>query len=93
MAHHYYVYYRVRREATDAARTCVAQLQAGVDRQTGIRGRRLTRCDEPELWMEVYDDVRDRAAFEAILSAAALATGLATHLEPGATRTVECFSD
>jgi hypothetical protein len=93
MAHHYYVYYRIRREATDAARTCVAQLQAGVERQTGIRGRTLTRCDEPELWMEVYDNVLDRAKFEATLNAAALASGLAKHLELGATRTVECFSD
>jgi hypothetical protein len=93
VTHHYYVYYRVRRAATDAARACVAQLQAGVERRTGIRGRMLTRCDEPELWMEVYDNVRDRPDFEAILDAAVLASGLATHLEPGAARKVECFRD
>jgi quinol monooxygenase YgiN len=93
MAHHYYVYYRVRREATDAARACVAELQAGIEREAGICGRALARCDEPELWMEVYEDVRDRTAFEATLSAAALASGLARHLEPGSARTVECFRD
>jgi len=93
MAYHYYVYYRIRREATDAARTCVAQLQGGVERQTGICGRMLTRCDEPELWMEVYENVRDRTGFEATMSAAAIGSDLARHLESGSARKVECFRD
>jgi hypothetical protein len=93
MAHHYYVYYRVRPEVTDAARACVAQLQAGIEREVGVRGRTLARCDESELWMEVYENVRNRTAFEATLSAVAEASGLAQHLEPGSARKVECFRD
>jgi hypothetical protein len=53
----------------------------------------LTRCEEPELWMEVYENVRDRTGFEATMSAAAVGSDLARHLESGSARKVECFRD
>jgi Domain of unknown function (DUF4936) len=93
MAHHFYVYYRVRPDAADAARACVARLQSEVERKTGIRGRRIARCDEPELWMEVYENVSDRAGFEAVLDDTAGAVGLDAHLVPESARKVECFRD
>jgi len=93
MAHHFYVYYRVRSDGAEAARACVARLQSELERKTGIRGRTLARCDEPELWMEVYENVSDRTAFESALSDASRALGLAAYLAAESARTVECFRD
>ncbi len=93
MAHHFYVYYRVQPGAVDAARECVARLQASLEGRTGIRGRTLSRCDEPDLWMEIYEHIVDRAAFETALHDAEGAADLALHLVPGSARKVECFRD
>jgi hypothetical protein len=93
MAHHFYVYYRVRPDAMKAAGASVVQLLAAIERATGVRGRRLARCDEPALWMEIYEGVADRAAFEAVLAEAARAANLEAHLGSGSARTVECFRD
>lgn len=93
MAHHLYVYYRIRPEAAAAARRCVDRLQAALEVRTGIRGRMLARCDEPELWMEIYEHVVDRAGFETALLDAVGGADLAPHLAPGSVRKVECFRD
>ena len=72
----YYVYYRV-----DAAR--VAVLEIGIKRlfeqiqkQFGIRGRWMRRRDDPSTYMEVYEGVRDAAAFEALLERESKGLGL-----------------
>ncbi len=93
MAYHFYVYYRVRPEARDTARALVARLQLDLARATGVEGRTVIRTDEPELWMEIYENVVERGPFEATLARAGAETGLAEHLIRGSGRTVECFRD
>ena len=61
-----YVYYGLAGER-DAALRIVARLLGDVESRTGITGRLLARCDDPQTWMEVYPDVADRSAFRAVL--------------------------
>ena len=87
----YYVYYRVSAAHTKTARQLVAALLKSLEQRTSISGRLLRRQEEPLLWMEVYEGVRDTAAFEAALAELHDANGLATILEPGTTRKTERF--
>jgi len=64
---------------------------ASLEQRTHISGRLLRRQDEPLLWMEVYESVRDTVAFDAALSELLSVSGLAALLEPGATRKTERF--
>ena len=63
----YYVYYKVDRERLAALRALVHQLFHTIEKQTGIRGRWMHRRDDPLTYMEVYEDVKDEKAFEALL--------------------------
>jgi hypothetical protein len=38
-----------------------------MESECGVRGRWLRRRDDPSTYMEVYEGVRDEAAFEALL--------------------------
>ena len=51
----------------------------------------MRRRDNPETWMEIYEDVGDFDAFEARLAAAAQAHGLTALLKEGERRHVERF--
>jgi hypothetical protein len=88
---HYYVYYRVAAAHANAARQAVAALLAQLEQRSFVIGRLLCRQDEPLLWMEVYEGVRDTRAFEAALAELVDASGLAALLAPGATRKTERF--
>jgi IMP cyclohydrolase len=77
----YYVYYRVETGRLPALRAEVERLFGVVERATGVRGRWLRRRDEPGTYMEVYEDVADDAAFEALLEREAAALGLERHVE------------
>jgi Domain of unknown function (DUF4936) len=87
----YYVYYRVSAAHVRSARQLVATLLKSLEQRTSISGRLLRRQEEPLLWMEVYEGVRDSAAFEGALAELLDANGLATFLEPGTTRKTERF--
>ena len=63
----YYVYYRVELVRFAEMRAKVDRLFAIVERETGVRGRWMQRRDDPSTWMEVYEGVRDTAAFDALL--------------------------
>ena len=82
MALCYYVYYRVTQPE-----------QAGIVVRSGVRGRLLTKRDEPGLWMEVYEGVKDAPAFEAELDRLIRAMKLEVFLEPGSRRHTECFEE
>jgi hypothetical protein len=45
----------------------VKGLLATVEQQAGIRGRWMRRRDDPTTYMEVFEGVKDEAAFEALL--------------------------
>ena len=63
----YYVYYKVAPEGLPALRRGVQALFASIEKQCGVRGRWLRRRDDPATYMEVYEDVKDVAGFEAAL--------------------------
>jgi hypothetical protein len=63
----YYVYYKVERERLAALRSLVDELFRTIEKQTGVRGRWMHRRDDPLTYMEVYEDVKDEKAFEALL--------------------------
>jgi len=87
----YYVYYRVAAAHVTAARQAVAAMLTLLEQRTYVAGRLLHRQDEPLLWMEVYEGVRDTVAFDAVLVDLLSASGLTALLEPGATRKTERF--
>lgn len=91
MALCYYIYYRVKqpRQAGVAVRRMQSELLA----RSGVRGRLLTKRDEPGMWMEVYEGVNDAPAFEAELDSLIAAMKLEGFLAPGSRRHTECFDE
>ena len=77
----YYIYYRVDATRVSGLRAEVERLLDVVERATGVRGRWMCRSDKPDTYMEVYEDVRDEAAFEALLAREAAGLGLQRHVE------------
>jgi hypothetical protein len=64
---HYYVYYRIAAPHAAAARAVIEAVLRALEDRAGIVGRLLQRVDEPLLWMEVYENVRNPERFEATL--------------------------
>ena len=87
----YFIYYRVAAEHADAAWRTVAALLTALEERVFVSGRLLRRQDEPLLWMEIYEGVRDPAAFDAVLAEVLAGSELAAFLAPGATRKTERF--
>jgi len=77
----YYVYYRVAAERVPGLRAQVERLFDAIESATGVRGRWLRRRDEPGTYMEVYENVSDDRAFEALLEREAAALRLERHIE------------
>ena len=88
-ATHFYVWYAVTSDRSDAARA-VAALIAAVEDATGIAGRVLARRDDASTWMEIYENVGDAAAFERALDALARRHDVARF--SGGVRHVERFA-
>ena len=89
----YYIYYRVQPEKAAACRPLVRDLIAAVGQATGVSGRLLTKRGEPNLWMEIYENVADEAKFEWELADAAGRLRIQDCLLPGSARYVECFEE
>lgn len=68
--HHYYIYYRVNKQDAAEAETLVRSMQARLACRSGISGRLLKKHDEPNLWMEVYEDVNEPEGFGRLLDQA-----------------------
>ncbi len=77
----YYVYYRVEAGRVASLREEVRQLFRSIEAATGVRGRWMRRREEPVTYMEVYEDVGDELAFEALLAREAAQLGLERHVE------------
>jgi hypothetical protein len=60
---HVYIYYRIDPAQAETAARAVDTLLAALAPYCSVAPRRLARCDEPALWMEVYQDIADFAAF------------------------------
>lgn len=87
----YYVYYKIQAENSESARAAILQLQRELAAATGITGRLLRRRDDPATWMEIYENVRDSAAFEAKLAELAERHRISALLAPGSSRKQEIF--
>jgi hypothetical protein len=77
----YYVYYRIDAGRLDVLRLSVQDLLRVMERETGVRGRWMRRRDEPSTYMEVYEGVKDEAAFEAALERESAKLGLERKIE------------
>lgn len=86
---HAYVYYRIDLAQAGLAASRIDTLLASMAAFCSRPPRRLIRCENPETWMEVYEDIPDMAAFVTALNSAveALRCGEFTLDE----RHLECF--
>jgi hypothetical protein len=86
-----YVYYRVRPDALDRAQALSRTLLDRIAQRLRVRGRLLRRCDEPALWMEIYESVADPAGLQATLEEECTRLDFVAVLLPGEVRHCECF--
>ena len=77
----YYVYYKIESARLAALRALVQALFDEIEKQTGVRGRWMHRRDDPLTYMEVYEDVKDEKAFEALLEREGAKLGVPRKLE------------
>lgn len=88
----YYIYYRVRTDISRAiAVAAIGRLQAALTHRAGVTGRLLQRDDDPQTWMEIYDNVSDAAAFDAALREEVEAARITSLLADDGKRHVERF--
>jgi hypothetical protein len=78
---HYYVYYKLAPEQVPQLRGMVERLFGAIEQQCGVRGRWMRRRDDPSTYMEVYEEVKDAAAFEALLEREGAKLGVQRKLE------------
>jgi hypothetical protein len=62
-------------------RAGVERLFALLERECGVRGRWMHRRDDPNTYMEVYEGVKDEAAFERLLEREGAKLGMQRRLE------------
>jgi hypothetical protein len=89
----YYIYYRVDPAQAAASESRIRELLEGLRKATGIGGRLMKKRDEPNLWMEVYENVADQAKFEWELAEAVGRLKVQELLLPGTPRHIEIFED
>ena len=77
----YYVYYKVDPKRLPELRAGVERLFKAVERECGVRGRWMHRRDDPVTYMEVYEGVKDPAAFEAVLARESAGLGVQRRTE------------
>jgi hypothetical protein len=77
----YYVYYRIAPQRLAEIRSRVAGLFSTIENESGVRGRWMRRRDDPTTFMEVYEDVPDERAFDALLEREGAKLGLQRKVE------------
>ena len=77
----YYVYYKLDAEQAALARSFVNELFEKIKQQFDVQGRWMRRRDDPSTYMEVYEGVRDGAAFEALMRLEGPRLGVPRRLE------------
>ena len=77
----YYVYYKIAPEREAELRVCVHSLFDLIEERCGVRGRWMRRRDDASTYMEVYEGVKDEAAFERLLEREGAKLGVARKLE------------
>jgi len=89
----YYIYYRVDPAKTAVSEPRIRALLKDVRKATGISGRLMKKRGEPNLWMEVYENVAEEAKFEWELATAVDHLKVQELLAPGTPRHIEIFED
>lgn len=84
-----YVYYRVDEHQLDIAAARVDALLHALAPHCAMTPRRAVRCDDPAMWMEIYEGIDDFAAFCATLAERVQALACAAFIR--GERHVECF--
>jgi hypothetical protein len=84
------VYYRVEPAHAAACAHCVDALLAAMAACCAIPPRRLRRCDDAAIWMEIYEGIADWTAFEQTLDREARRSGADRYAADG--RHLECFT-
>ncbi len=87
-AHQVYIWYRLAGDPA-SARDAITEMMLEVAIKSGVAGRLFERADDASTWMEVYEDIVDRKAFERVLARAAKAHGAGDYADGG--RHLECF--
>jgi len=87
----YYIYYRVDPATAAASEARIRELLTEVLKTTGVRGHLMKKRNEPNLWMEVYENVANEAKFEWELAEAVEHLKVQELLLPGTPRHIECF--
>lgn len=87
---HAYVYYRINPAQADLAAARIDSLLLVLAPYCSQPPRRLRRCDDPLMWMEIYEGIADLAAFSSALDLAVLDSDCARHTL--GERHLECFS-
>lgn len=77
----YYVYYKLEADRLPPARSLVMELLDKIEQQLGVRGRWMRRRDDPTTYMEVYEGVKDEAAFESLIEREGAKLGVPRKLE------------
>lgn len=60
---HTYIYYRIDPAQAATAAHAIDTLLDALAPYCSVAPRRLARCDEPTLWMEIYEGIADVSAF------------------------------
>jgi quinol monooxygenase YgiN len=89
----YYIYYRVDPAKAAATERRIRELIEGMRKATGVHGRLMKKRHEPNLWMEIYENVSDEAKFEWELAEAVDHLKIRELLLPGTPRHIECFEE
>ena len=87
------IYYRVAAPHAAAARASIRAAQLRLAERAGIVGRLYEGENEPLLWMEVYEHVRDTQRFEAMLNDLLAADRFAQFLASDSPRRLERIVD
>lgn len=87
---HAYLYYRIDPVQADLAATRIDLLLNAMGRHCNRPPRRLNRCDDQHMWMEIYEDIADFAVFATALNEAVRMFGCTGFIL--GERHLECFS-
>jgi hypothetical protein len=77
----YYVYYKLDAARLPAAMSFVNELFQIVKKEFDVHGRWMRRRDDPSTYMEVYEGVKDGAAFETLMQFEGVKLGVPRRLE------------
>lgn len=86
-----YIYYRVATDRVPEASTAARDIIEWISQRTGIDGQLMTKVGEPLLWMEVYEEIADEAAFLEAMQACVELSDIGRWLDGDGRRHSEIF--